>query len=220
MNTMQVLLDASKEIWEGYYTHPFVRGIQDGTLDKEKFKYYIMQDFLYLIDYAKVFSLGIAKAKSMETLKLFSSYVQQLTDGEMDIHKGYLGMFKITQEEMDQMPVALDNISYTSYMLRVAYAEGEAEILAAILSCAYSYELIAKKMTAENPKAAAHPFYGSWVQGYASDDYSRGNEALIEMLNRLTADYTERQMEHLKEIFVACSRYEMMFWDMAWEMKK
>ena len=56
---------AVKDIWAEYYTHPFVKGIEDGTLDREKFRYYIIQDYLYLIEYTKVFGIGIAKATAI-----------------------------------------------------------------------------------------------------------------------------------------------------------
>ena len=219
MTTIQRLLDATKEIWEGYNKHPFVCSIQDGTLDKDKFKYYIIQDYLYLMDYTKVFSIGIAKAKSMETMQLFSSYVNLLIESEMDIHNGYMGMFGITQEELLSTPVALDNISYTSYMLRIAYEEGETEMLTSILSCAYSYEVIARKIVKNNPNSVNHPFYGEWIRGYSSDGYRQGNVALLNELEKLTEHYTMEQLEHLKDIFVTCSRYEMAFWDMAWNKK-
>lgn len=83
----------------------------------------------------------------------------------MDIHRGYLGRFGITREELDAARPALHNLSYTSYMLRTAYEGGEAEILTAILSCAYSYEVIAKDIVRSRPEAAQHSFYGEWVRG-------------------------------------------------------
>ena len=120
MKTTERLLAAAKDIWAAYNEHPFVLGIQNGTLAREKFKYYIIQDYLYLEEYAKVFALGIAKAKSPETIQLFSKYVTLLTEGEMDIHRGYMGKFAVSREELEATPRALDNLSYTSYMLRVA----------------------------------------------------------------------------------------------------
>lgn len=220
MKTTERLLAAAQDIWAAYNEHPFVLGIQDGTLDQEKFRYYIIQDFLYLEEYAKVFALGIAKAKSPETIALFSKYVTLLTEGEMDIHRGYMGKFAVSREELEATPRALDNLSYTSYMLRVAYEEGEAEILAAILSCAYSYEVIARKIVKCDPAALDHPFYGDWVKGYADPHYSEANVLLLEMTDRLTQNYTERQLRHLVDIFVACSRYELAFWELAWNMSK
>jgi thiaminase/transcriptional activator TenA len=166
-----------------------------------------------------VFGIGIAKAKSTETTKLFASYVQLLTDGEMDIHRGYMGKFGITEKELIDTPRALDNLSYTSYMLRVAYEEGEAEVLAAILSCAYSYEMIARNIVKNNPASVDHEFYGDWIKGYASDEYSKENAVLFEMLEKLTEHYTDEQKRHIVDIYVACSRYELAFWDLSWDMK-
>lgn len=48
MNTAEDLLAVSAEIWDAYFRHPFVRGIRDGTLDKARFRFYLMQDALYL----------------------------------------------------------------------------------------------------------------------------------------------------------------------------
>ncbi|MFR4351045.1 MAG: thiaminase II [Roseburia sp.] len=220
MSVIERLLSAAKEIWDEYHKHPFVMGIADGTLDKEKFRYYIIQDYLYLEDYAKSFAIGIAKAKSLESARLFSGYIDALTGSEMDIHRGYRGKFAVTQEELCATPRALDNLSYTSYMLRIAYEEGEAEIIAAILSCAYSYEIIAKNIVKGNPASTAHPFYGDWIQGYASESYSEGNTILLDTLNSLTNHYTEQQIDRLIEIFIVCSRYELAFWEMSWNMSK
>ncbi len=220
MKTTQRLLEATKDIWAAYNEHPFVLGIQDGSLDREKFKYYIIQDYLYLEEYVKVFAIGVAKAKSLETMRVFSRQMNYLIEGEMDIHRGYMGSFTVTREELEATPRALDNLSYTSYMLRVAYEEGEAEILAAILSCAYSYEVIAKTILKNDPSASEHSFYGSWVKGYAGSEFCDGNIVLLDAMNRLTGDYSEEQLKHLTDIFAACSRYELAFWDLAWNMSR
>ena len=220
MTTTERLLNVSKEIWEAYHEHPFVKGIADGSLDKEKFKYYMIQDYLYLIDYTKVFALGAAKAKDLSAMKLFAGYTHAILDGEMDIHRDYMARLGITPEEAETANVALDNLSYTSYMLRVAYEEGQAEVAAAILSCAVSYEVIAKKIVEKYPEALNHPFYGEWVSGYVADAYHEENQVLIDLMDRLSDGYSEKQLQHLEEIFMACSRYEMAFWDMAWEMRR
>ena len=219
MNTVDKLLAAAAEIWKSYNEHPFVLGIQNGTLDKEKFRYYMIQDYLYLEDYAKTFAVGVAKAKSIEIANLFAKYIPVM-NGELNVHDGYLARLGVTQEEIDSTSRSLDNLSYTSYMLRVAYEEGEAEILAAILSCAYSYEFIAKNIVKNNPASIYDAFYGDWIRGYISDGYAEENIILLEELNRLTENYTEKQIQHLVDIFVACSRYELAFWEMSWLMSK
>lgn len=214
MNTVEKLLDSTREIWKAYNNHPFVLGIQNGNLDKEKFRYYIIQDYIYLKDYAKVFALGIAKAKNLEMANLFSKYIPVM-NGELNVHKGYLKKFEVSQEEIDNTPIALDNLSYTSYMLRIAYEEGQAEILTAILACAYSYEIIAKNIIKNNPKSIHDEFYGAWIESYASDSYADDNKILLDSLNDLTKTYSIDDISHLIEIFRTCSIYEMKFWDMS-----
>lgn len=179
-----------------------------------------MQDFLYLKDYAKTYAVGVAKAKSVETANLFAKYINVM-NGELDVHKGYMGKFAVTQEEIDAMKPSLDNLSYTSYMVRVAYDESEVEVLAAVLSCAYSYEVIAKKDSVAN--APSRSTTRSTATGFAATPRMStppGNVMLIETLDRLSAHYAEEQLRHLEDIFIACSRYEMAFWQMAWEMRQ
>ncbi len=219
MNTTGILLDATKEIWHKYTDHPFVRGIEDGTLDKDRFRYYIIQDYKYLEEYAKTFAIGLAKAKSREITDLFSGSIDAIHK-ELNVHNGYLFKLGITEEEIRNTPRSLDNLSYTSYMLRVAYEEGEAEILAAILSCALSYERIAANMVEHDPASRDHEFYGDWIKGYTSEAYVNENKRIVSALEKLTENYTESGIRHLTDIFIACSRYELAFWEMAWRMEK
>ncbi|MGN1007313.1 MAG: thiaminase II [Butyricicoccus sp.] len=213
------MLEAAKDIWAEYLTHPFVLGLADGSLDAEKFRFYLLQDYLYLFDYAKVFAQGVVKARDPEVMRAFASYVGSILNGEMDIHKGYMARLGITEEQAVQVKPSLANQSYTAYMRAVAAEEGPAEIMAAVLSCAISYEHIAKWMVAHYPNAENHDFYGEWVRGYASEDYASGNAALIDLMEKLAEGYSEAKIQRLVEIFVDCSRFEGMFWDMAWKME-
>lgn len=213
------MLEAAKDIWAEYLTHPFVLGLADGSLDAEKFRFYLLQDYLYLFDYAKVFAQGVVKAREPEVMRAFASYVESILNGEMDIHKSYMARLGISEEQAVQVKLSLANQSYTAYMRAVAAEEGPAEIMAAVLSCAISYEHIAKWIVAHYPDAEHHDFYGEWVRGYASEDYASGNAALIDLMEKLAEGYSEARLQRLTEIFVDCSRFEGMFWDMAWKME-
>ena len=220
MTVSERLIDAAAPIWAGYHTHPFVRGIADGSLDTEKFRYYMVQDYLYLIDYAKVFAIGAAKAKDMDTMAYMAAFVDQILHGEMEIHRAYMKRLGITEQEAESARPALANVSYTSYMLRVAYEDGAAEVAASILACAVSYEQIAQRIVKDHPEAAQHPFFGEWVRGYADPAYHEGNVQLMAMTDRLAEGMSEAELVHLTEIFVNCSRYETGFWDMGWRMEQ
>ena len=212
------LHDAAASIWEACRKHPFVTGIGDGTLAVEKFQHFMLQDYLYLFDYARVFALGVVKARDPELMRTFAANVDAILDGEMKIHRAYMKRLGITEEQVFAVKPALDNLSYTNYMLSVASSGGPMEIVASILACSWSYAEIGQAL-ATIPDALEHPFYGEWIQGYSSEEYAATNQALIELMDSLAANATEEQIAYLTEVFVNCSRYELGFWDMSWEMR-
>ena len=212
------LHNAAASIWEDCLKHPFVTGIGDGTLAVEKFRHFMLQDYLYLFDYARVFALGVGKARDPELMRTFAANVDAILGGEMKIHKAYMKRLGISEEQVFSVKPALDNLSYTNYMLSIASNGTPVEIVAAILACSWSYAEIGQALAAV-PGAAEHPFYGEWIRGYASEEYAATNQALIALMDSLTANAAEDQIEYLTEIFVNCSRYELGFWDMSWEMR-
>ena len=219
MRTTQRLYEAAHPIWEQCHDHPFVRGIGDGSLDLEKFRWFLLQDYLYLFDYARVFAYGVVKARDPGLMRTFSANVDAILGGEMKVHRAYMARLGITEEQVFSVQPALSNLSYTHYMLSCAAAGGPAEIIAAILSCSWSYAEIGARLAAI-PGAAEHPFYGEWIQGYAGEDYQKTTDALVALMDSLAEGCTEAEYQRLEEIFVACSRYELGFWDMAWNLEK
>ncbi len=217
MKSIEVLLEGAKEIWDSYLTHPFLTEMRDGTLSREVFRYYILQDTLYLEDYARVFALGCAKADSLELSSLFARYIPTM-HGEMDVHSGYLARLGITNEELAASRPSLLNRAYTSYMLRTAYEGTAAEILAAVIPCAYSYELIARKMTASAPLCASDSFYGDWIRSYSSEEYSASNRELLDAFESVARASGSAALSRLSDIFLTCSRFESEFWSMAYNM--
>jgi len=212
------LYEAAAPVWEKCLSHPFVTGIGDGTLDVEKFRFFMLQDYLYLFEYARVFALGVVKARDPGLMRTFARNVDAVLGGEMNIHRAYMQRLGITEEQVFAVQPALDNLSYTNYMLSVASTGTTMEIVASILACSWSYAEIGRAL-AKLPGALDHPFYGEWIQGYAGEEYAATNDALIRLMNDLAKDAPEEQLKRLTEIFVNCSRYELGFWDMSWEMR-
>lgn len=212
------LHNSAKTIWEGYHSHPFVKGIGDGSLDVERFHFFMVQDYIYLLQYAKVFALGVVKARKPEHMRSFAKSVEATLNGEMNIHKAYMKRLGIDENSAVSAKPSLANSSYTNYMLSVAFSEDISAITAAILSCSWSYAEIGQRLN-EIKGAAQHELYGEWISGYCSQEYQNENSSLINLMNELAADCNDEQLSHLEEVFINCSRYEAAFWDMSWDME-
>ena len=215
MKPSEQLYEAVKDIWAAYNDHPFVQGIADGTLDHEKFRFYMIQDSLYLHGYAKVFAWGMIKSQTEEDIRAFAALISGALSEESENHQKYMEILGITPEIIAQTPVALTTESYTSYMLKIAAEEGPAEIATAVLACAWGYALIGAYV-GKFTEGRKDPFFAHWIDTYDSEEYLRCNDETIALVDRLAKDYTPAQMEHLTQILINCSRYEAMFWDMAW----
>ena len=145
----------------------------------------------------------------------FSSLADGILNTEMSIHRNYMKKLGITNEEVENTKMSLHNASYTHYMLAVSYAGGVPEIAVSLLSCLWSYELIGKHLY--NKYGIQDNFYADWIRGYISEDYHKLNEWLLALVNKYSENISEKQKEKLIEIFVNTSRYEGLFWDMAYK---
>ncbi|WP_420708852.1 thiaminase II [Bacillus sp. REN16] len=201
-------------IWNAYLEHPFVKGIGEGWLEKDKFKHYMKQDYVYLIEYSRLFALGSAKAPDLKTMSIFANLLHGTMEIEMDLHRQYAAKFGISSEELEATEPASTTTSYTSYMLNVAQLGGVENVVAAVLSCAWSHNFIGKKL-ASWPGAIEHEFYGEWVKMYSSDEFTALSEDCKTLINEITSGKPERDLAVLEEIVVKTSKFEYMFWDMA-----
>ncbi|GAA8375511.1 hypothetical protein Hpkin27_06800 [Helicobacter pylori] len=65
--------------------------------------------------------------------------------------------------------------------------------------------------------ALEHAFYGYWIKGYSSKEFQACVNWNINLLDSLTLASSKQEIEKLKEIFIATSEYEYLFWDMAYQ---
>lgn len=215
MTFTQDLYGATQDIWKQYFNHPFIRGIENGSLDIEKFKFYMIQDYLYLYDYAKLFAIGILKSDNNDDMKLFASSLDSTLNTEMAIHRGYMERLGISEEDVSNTETSLINLSYTNYMLSIAQKGGQKEVIIALLSCAWTYAEIAKKINENNSSAKEHEFYGEWVSGYLDDSFQNIAQWFLTRVDQFGEYLSDVEKTQLTNIFRNCCVYELKFWDMA-----
>lgn len=214
----QRLWESVAPIWERTHQHPFVTGLGDGTLPVESFKFYMKQDYVYLIEYAKMFELGSTKAYDLETSARFAGLQEATLNGEMALHRQYAERFGISREELEATEPSFVMLAYTSYMLKVAHQGSLAELVSALLPCTWSYWEIGK-LLAKVDGAMDHPLYGDWVRMYSSDEFGQLAIWLIEVIDQLAEGKNEQELARLEEHFLITSKMELLFWDMAYRQE-
>lgn len=211
------LYESAKDIWEKSYQHPFVQGVGKGTLDEEIFIYYMKQDYVYLIDYVKLFAIGVQKAHNLDTMNQFAHLLHEHLHFEMELHRQFAAEFGITREELEETEPTPVNLAYTRYMLNVAHNGTLAELVAALLPCAWHYAETGKKLKVQYQDKLENNPYKKWIETYSSDQFGELGEWLINLLNELADGKPERELEALEKHFLITSKYEYLFWDMNYQ---
>ncbi|MCM3771577.1 thiaminase II [Priestia aryabhattai] len=214
MKFSERLYEKLQPIWRQNHNHPFVQGMGDGTLEKEKFRFYMIQDYLYLIDYAKLFAIGAMKATDVQTMGEFATLLDSTLNEEMSLHREYAKKFEISEKELEKAQPSPTTLAYTHYMLHVGQSGTLAELVAALLPCMWSYWEIGKELSEKS--GANNEFYREWIEMYSSEEFGALATWCINLFDSLTEDKSEAELEKLEETFLNTTRFEYMFWDMAY----
>lgn len=213
------LYDSAHDIWSQAHEHPFLTELREGTLDPERFIYYLKQDYVYLIDYAKLFAIASMKSRDLETMTKFAELLHSTLHVEMALHREYAARFGVTREQLEQTIPAPTTIAYTKYLLDIASQGSLPEVVAALLPCMWSYREIGVAY-AKIQGALDHPLYREWILMYSSEEFGVLTDWCIDLLNRLVEGLPEQELMRLEERFLVASKLEYMFWDMAYKKEE
>ena len=205
----------AQSIWEAQYTHPFVIALGNGTLPERKFKYYILQDARFLSDLSRVFAVGAVKAPDSDSALRFAKLAEETTKVERSLHENYGKRWKLTPEQMTSVPMAPTNYAYTRHMLSVAHSGSVAEITVVALPCAWIYCVVGQQLLKHGPPKKNHP-YRDWLMLYASPEFAEVQCWMRKKVDQWAKTAGTEEKRWMGETFVISSRYEWMFWEMAW----
>jgi thiaminase/transcriptional activator TenA len=160
------LRQAADPIWAAQHEHPFIRGIGDGSLEPARFRHYVRQDYLFLIDYARLLALGCARAPRLDEMTRFARLADSVLGSEMELHRSYAAAWGISAAALEcERPTATTS-AYTNFLLRVAALGNYGELVAALLPCMWGYHELATRL-AERSRPS-NELYARWIDEYAS----------------------------------------------------
>jgi thiaminase/transcriptional activator TenA len=204
-------------IFDAILAHPFLRGLTDGSLTEEQFRFYVMQDSLYLREYARCLALAAAKAPAGSPwCEMFAAHAQSAINVERSLHEGYFAAWGLAPADLDATPPTPTTVGYTSYLLRVAGTGSFEEIVGAILPCYWIYWEVGKTLVATG---SPNPTYQRWIDAYASEQFAAAVQRVLDAADRATADLPESRLALICRHYLTASRYEWMFWDAAYRLE-
>ena len=205
---------AADPVWQAQREHPFLRGIADGTLTLERFSFYVRQDYLFLVEYARLLALGTARAPDLATMTRFSELTTEILTTEMDLHRSFAAELGISTAELEAESPAPTTQGYADFLVRTAAQGDFAELAAALLPCMWGYAELGQGLAAEGRSPDER--YARWVDMYASPEFAELADWCRALVDRLGAGLPGEGQARLQRAFLTSSRYELAFWEMAW----
>lgn len=200
-------------IFEAILAHPFITGLTNGQLERDRFLFYVVQDAHYLREFARALSVAAAKAPREDWIILLNDHAAGALRVERALHEGFFREIGLTEEAVASTPMAPTNLAYTSYLLAVAYGRPFPEVMAALLPCYWIYWEVGKALAA---RGSPDPLFRRWIETYAAEQFGALVRAVLDVTDELAQAASPEMLEAMRRHFITTARYEWMFWEMGY----
>lgn len=214
MNWSNQAWQAGSSVYEQIITMPFIGELIDGTLNQEKFKFYIAQDSLYLADFGRALSLVAARAHTTDHALEYMRFAEGAIVVEHALHAGYSQQLGIQKDT----PISPACQHYTRYLLSTAALEQVEVAMAALLPCFWIYKEVGDFIY-KQPQKENNP-YQDWINTYAGEEFAGIVARAIKICDEAARNCNSAQQQAMTDAFVTACKLEWMFWDSAWRQEK
>ncbi|KAL5047285.1 hypothetical protein BDW71DRAFT_197019 [Aspergillus fruticulosus] len=197
-----------QSVWKRFTEHEFVSGLGGGTLPVERFKEYLAQDYLYLVQFARSNALASYKAKDMESIAASAKIVLHIQQ-ETALHIDYCASFGLSKKEMEKLPETTACTAYSRYILDVGQSEDWLALQVALAPCLIGYGAIAQRLHAEEKTLREGNRYWKWIENYVAEDYTEAVRLGSELLETHMRKVSPSRMEELIKIFIRATELEI-----------
>ncbi|KAA5605558.1 thiaminase II [Roseospira marina] len=205
------LRHACRAEWTAYVSHPFVRHLADGSLRQDCFRHYMGQDYLFLIQFARAYALGVYKSETLEDMRRMGEGMAAILD-EMGLHVKYCQGWGIAPEELEHLPEAKATMAYTRFVLERGMAGDLLDLNVALAPCIIGYAEIGARLI--ESVGDEHP-YAAWIREYGGSGYRQVARDAVETLDRLLEERGgPGRMPGLIDTFRKATILEADFWQM------
>lgn len=195
-----------RDNWHYYTHHPFVNAVGAGTLDINHFKTFLVQDYLYLVDFARASSLMAYKCRDLQQISVYTKAVD-MVNFEVDRHLKYCASFGITREMLDKSEPSRTCRAYAGFLLDIGSSGTPLQLAVSMLPCVLGYRLVGERLAAggEGIKKEGN-IYWDWVEGYASDEYNGAAKKEREQVEKMIQGVGSKDIQRCVELFSTATK--------------
>ena len=215
MSLYDRLVAAAGDDWHAYVTHPFVEAMAAGTLPEAAFRHYLVQDYLFLIQFGRAYALAAYKGRTLAEMRYGLDGLRAILDGEMALHVKYCAGWGLTPADLEAADEDLPTVAYTRFVLDWGLRGDLLDLSVALAPCMIGYADIGRRLAAIPGALAASNPYAPWIAEYSGDGYQQLAASTIAHLDELAGgEVGDTRFRQLAGLFAQASRLETAFWQM------
>ncbi len=207
-----------ENIYQAIVKMPFVKELESGSLDRQIFQQYIIQDSIYLGEFARVLAIISAKAPQPDIQLQFASSVREAIVVERSLHENFFAEFGIPAEAALATEPSPTCLNYTNFLIATAYQHSFAVTVAAVLPCFWIYLAVGKHIY-QQATTQANP-YQKWIDTYIDPEFEASVNYVIQIADQEAEKASVRELELMNQVFYRASQFEWMFWDSAYQLEQ
>jgi thiaminase/transcriptional activator TenA len=215
------LVAAAGATWHAYTRHEFVLLLAKGNLPEAAFRRYLVQDYLFLLHFARAWGLAVYKSDTLAEMRRAHSLVAATLDVEIGLHIEYCRSWGLSEAAMAAEPEALETIAYTRFVLDRGLAGDRLDLEVTLAPCIVGYAEIARERMADSATRHAGNPYREWLAMYAGNEYqSLARDAAAALDEQFARRGGEGRLRSLAASFTAATRLEGEFWQMGLDAER
>lgn len=218
MTFFEQLQSNAQPHWDRYIQHDFVKQLGAGTLADAAFKHYLKQDYLFLIQFTRVWGLAVYKSKNFAEMRSAQASINALLDDEISLHIAYCQKWGVSETDLLNTPESAACVAYTRYVLDAAMAGDILALHCAVSPCMVGYAEVGKWLSEQSFTVREGNPYDDWISTYAGEDFQAGAQDEIALINSLGSELSPAHIEHYQRIFTTATRMEVAFWQMGLDL--
>jgi thiaminase (transcriptional activator TenA) len=203
-------------VWRACIAHPFLEGIVNSTLTPAQFGYYLYQDAYFLAEDARVMAIAASRATTLREVADLARLIENVNQAEQTRHRAFAAELGVVLEDPTEARPAPTALAYVNHLRSVALDGSLGELLAALLPCPWLYRDFGRHYA---DRAPDNRMYRDWLAAYASDDFDLRVRQQIALVDAVAEQVSEAERARMKRHFEVSTRYEHLFFDMAFGME-
>ena len=196
---------------------PFNQQLAQGTLSKEAFSHYVIQDAHYLVAYGRALAVCAAKAFEADDIIQFSQGAKEAIVVERSLHNGFMQDFGISQQQFETTPLTLACHHYTSFLTATAWSESYPVVLASLLPCFWIYAEVGKDIVSQS--IPNNPFQ-AWVDTYSGEEFHQAVRNILATIDKVAERCDADTLEKMHQAYTRGAQLEWLFWESAYHQRQ